>query len=155
MSAPSLEDLLRSADDAAPRRELVPPSLEALEARHRRRLARRGGALLLLAALAVTATFATREAVLTEPPPATVSLERSLDRLESTLASLRGERDSIASAASEEVALDTFRALHRGALRGDDSSIDGMRWLARRFPATHGGRCARLYLSETTDPTQR
>ena len=151
MSIDPIEDLLRSADDSARKVELPAPRLTDLEQRRRHQLLRRASALLLLASLVPLATwYATvreqhREQLAIA---ATASLESSLGELETMLASLREARTPVESVTSEDVALETFRALHGSASRGDSQSLSGMRWLAKRFPATHGGRCAQLFLDE-------
>ena len=158
MSADPFEGLLRNADDSAPKVDLRPPLLADLELRRRRQLVRRGGALLALAILATSALWLSairdrhRAELLNHSAQ---SLTGSLAELGDALASLHVEREPTVSTASEDAAMVTFRALHRGADRGDPESIEGMRWLARRFSTTRGGRCAQLFLNAQTDETNR
>ncbi|MEM9378460.1 MAG: hypothetical protein AAGB93_00830 [Planctomycetota bacterium] len=148
MSTDPIEALLREADSSAPGHRLVPPTATDLERRRRHQVARRAGLLLLVVLPAIgiawTAAIESRRAAEGLASPAE-SLARSLQELDDTLAALR-ERPPAPSAASESAATATFRTLQRGAARGDEASIQGLRWLADQFPETHGGRCARLFL---------
>lgn len=148
MSGDPIETLLRDADAAAPGHRLAPPSASSLEHLRRRQVVRRTSALVLLVLAALgtawTATLDGRRAAEGLPSP-TESLARSLQQFDDTLAALR-RRPPAPSTASESAATATFRTLRRGAARGNESSIEGLRWLAEHFPRTHGGRSARLFL---------
>ncbi|MEM6672700.1 MAG: hypothetical protein AAF726_07630 [Planctomycetota bacterium] len=148
MNRDPIESLLREADANAPTRQIAPLRASELEQLRRRQLARRGAALALVALPVLALAWDTSLGVHRDPVISTSpseELARSLQELDDTLASLRA-RPAPPSAASDSAAAHTFRALHRGAARGDESSVEGLRWLADRFPETHGGRCARLFL---------
>lgn len=151
MSADPLEELLRAGDDSAPKLDLPPPTWPQLRRRRVRQVARQGAVAALLALLVGSLLVDPAVPGRLGPTQLATSLDRlgdSLAELDGALSSLRVDPAPIASAASEDVAMTTFRALHPGADRGDAESIDGLRWLARRFSTTHGGRCAQLFLDE-------
>lgn len=160
MPADPLEELLWRADESAPRRAPRAPHLADLERRRRLQIARRAGALLVLAALVTSLLWIPsrrdgRRARLLSA--SAEDLTSSLAELSSALDGLQLEFEPSASSASEDAALVTFRAFHGGADRGDAQALEGMRWLAQRFPTTRGGRCAQLFLNDrgTDSPAAR
>lgn len=156
-----LVELLRSADAGAPRRMPAPPSAASLRRAERLRLARMGGLAVLLLA-AASARLAQRGASPAEAPTAAIagaialpSMEEALRAFERSVAmtELRHGLPSPLESARRDArrALETgvtsgFRALHVAASAGRPLALARMDDLARRFPSTHGGQCARAFV---------
>lgn len=154
MSVDPVEELLRRADAGAPRRMPAPPSVAYLRRRARAEVMVRAAAALALVGAAWT--WSALRSVEPEQAPtiaqAPLSLEDALAAFDARLAALEPGEDDLdrarraAKEAVERGAVEGFRALHSGAEAGRPLALARMETLARRFPTTHGGRCARAYL---------
>mgnify|MGYP005993453581 CR=1 FL=1 len=130
------------------------PRVADLERRHRRQVLGRGAVVALLLALAATAHWS-RTLHHVDGGAASISLGQAAPRLMdehlTDLGSAVAELRELRLEARRPIGMDStsllgFRALSRGVAADDEAATHEIRWIAERFPNTHGGRCAHAFL---------